>query len=82
MSAILLLLDGRQLDEAGQAALPGYGDDDHVAADLVARQELLERLARELVGVGIGLAEDLGMLNVVEVRRRDLAIGQLETDSL
>ena len=36
----LLLFDGRQLDEAGQAALAGHADGDDVAAEGVARQEL------------------------------------------
>ena len=62
----LLFLDRRQLDEAGQAALAGDADGDQVALERVAREELLERLAGELIGVGVGLAEDLGMLDVVE----------------
>ena len=62
----LLFLDGRQLDEAGQAALAGHADGDHVALEGVARQELLQGLAGQLVGVGVGLAEDLGVLDVVE----------------
>ena len=62
----LLLFDRRQLDEAGQAGLAGDADGDLVALDRVAREELLQRLAGELVGVGVGLGEDLGVLDVVE----------------
>ena len=62
----LLFFDRRQLDEAGQAALAGDADGHDVAAEVVARQELLEGLAGQLIGVGVGLAEDLGMLDVIE----------------
>ena len=48
----------------------------------VARQELLERLAGQLIGVGVGLAEDLGMLDVVEGGGDDLAVDFLEADGL
>src|SRR5206468_2481786 len=42
--ADLLFLDRRQLDEPCQAALAGNADRDSVAAQRVARQELLQRL--------------------------------------
>ena len=80
--ADLLLFDGRQLDEAGQTALSGDGDGDDVAADLVARQELLQRLAGELIGVRVGLAEDLGMLDEIEGGGGDHALILGEADGL
>src|SRR5205085_1138607 len=78
----LLLLDRRQLDEAGQAALAGHADADDVAPDLVAREELLQRLAAELVGVGVGLAEDLGVLDEVEGGGGHLPVLLDEADGL
>ncbi len=78
----LLFLDRRQLDEAGQAALAGHADGDLVAAEVVARQELFQRLAGQLVGVGVGLAEDLGMLDVVEGGGGDFAVDQFQADGL
>ena len=38
-----LPLDRRQLDEAGQTALPGNGDRHSFAGQIVARDELLQR---------------------------------------
>src|SRR5262249_23706484 len=78
----LLLLDRRQFDEAGQARLPRHADADDVAAQGVVGQELLQRLADELVGVGVGLAEDLGILDVVEGGGDDLAVDLLQSDRL
>ena len=62
----LLRFDRRQLDEPRQTALARDRDRHLVAADLVAREELLEGLAHQLHGVGLGLAEDLGVFDVVE----------------
>ena len=76
----LLFFDGRELDEAGQAALPGHAEDDGVAADGVALEKLVQRLARQLIGVGIGLAEDLGVLDVVEVGGDDLVAVELRAE--
>src|SRR5262249_20339538 len=42
----------------------------------------LQGLARQLVGVGVGLAEDLGVLDVVEGGGRDLAVDQFHAQSL
>src|SRR5205085_1036578 len=80
--ADLSLLDGGQLDEAGQAALPGDADGDHVAPQAVARQKLLQSLARQLVGVGVGLAEDLGVLDVIEGGGLEFAVDLLKADGL
>src|SRR5262245_45478358 len=45
----LLLLDGRELDEACQAALTRDADDNRIPLEVVARQEALEGLARQLI---------------------------------
>jgi len=62
--------------------LSGHADGDGIATQVVAGQELLERLARELVGVGIGLAEDLGVFDVVEGRGRERTFVVLEAERL
>ena len=67
-----LLLDGRELDELDQAGLPGDADGDLAALQVVAVHEGGERLADEGLGVGVGLAEDLGVLDVVERLGHDL----------
>jgi hypothetical protein len=78
----LLLFDGRQLDEPRQARLPGYGDRDPIALDRIARQELLERLARQELGVGVGLGENLRMLDIVEGGGGRLAVDHLQAHRL
>ncbi len=78
----LLFLDGRQLDETGQTALTGHADGHDVAAEGVARQELVERLAGQLVGVGVGLAEDFGMLDVIEGGGDELSVDHFKADGL
>src|SRR5579871_939312 len=78
----LLFLDGRQLDEAGQAALSRDADGHDVAAQVVARQELIKGFPRELIGVGIGLAEDFGMFDVIEGGGDDFAVNFLQADRL
>ena len=45
----------------------------------IARQKLLQRLASQLIRVGVGLAQDLGMLDVIERRRRNLTVDDLQT---
>ena len=55
----LLLFDRRQFDEPRQTGLPGDADGDLVVLDLVAGEELLERLADQRVRVGVRLGEDL-----------------------
>src|SRR5262249_10145851 len=60
----------------------GDADEDAVPLEVVARQERFQGLARELVGVGIRLAEDLGVFDVVEMRGRDLAVHQFQTQRL
>ena len=80
--ADLLLLDRRQLDEPRQAALAGDADGDEVALDVVAGEELLQRLAGELVRVGVGLAQDLRVLDVVEGGRRHGPVDHLQPQRL
>ena len=82
MSGIFFLFDGRQLDEAGQAALTGNADGHSVAAEGVARQELGQRLAGQLIGVGVGLAEDFRMFDVIEGGGRDGAVDDFEANGL
>src|SRR5436305_1438149 len=62
----LLALDRWQLDKAGQAALPGNGDRYSLARQIVARNELLQRLADQLVTIGFRLRENLGVLDIIE----------------
>ena len=62
----LLFFNRRQLDEPGQATLAGHGDDDDISLEGVTRQKLLQRLAGQLVRVGVGLAEDFWVLDVIE----------------
>ena len=71
MSGIFFDSTGGKLDEPCQTALAGNGNRYLVAAYLVARQEELERLAHQLGRVGIGLAEDFWILDVVEGIGRD-----------
>ena len=77
-----LFLDRRQLDEACQAALTGYADRYHVAAEGIARQEFFQGLAHQLVGIGIGLAQDLRMLDVIEGGGRRLTVDIHEANGL
>src|SRR5262249_6730053 len=67
-----LLLDRRQLDELDQAGLTRNGNGHLASLQLVSFQEGLEGLADELIGIGVGLAEDLGVLDVVERLGADL----------
>ena len=62
----LLLLDRRQLDEAGQADLARNADGDPIALDVVAREKRRQRFGDQLVWIGFGLTEDLGIFDVVE----------------
>ena len=78
----LLFIDRGQLDEARQAALPGDADRDEVPLDLVPLQKLIERIARELIGVGIGLTEDFRMLDVLERGGDDLPFFHFEANRL
>jgi len=45
-------------------------------------QELLQRFARQLIRVGVRLAQDLGVLDVVERRGDRLAIAELHSQRL
>ena len=62
----LLRLDRRELDEPRQAVLAGHADRHPIAADRVARQKLLQRVADQFGGIGAGLAEDLRIGDEVE----------------
>ena len=62
----LLAFDRRQLDEPGETALARHGDGDALAGQIVARDERVERFFDQLVAIGFGLREDLGVLDVVE----------------
>ena len=53
---------------------------DEVALEVVAGEELLQRLAGELVGVGVGLGEDLGVLDEVEGGGRDDVVDQFQPE--
>ena len=77
----LLFSTGGSLTKRARPLWPGTLMATQVALDLVARQELLERLAGQLVGVGVGLAEDLGMLDVVERGGDDLPVFHLPAES-
>ncbi len=76
-----LLLDRRQLDEFHEPGLTGNRDRDLAALQVVPLQERLERLAHELLGVGVRLAKDLGILDEVERLGHDL-LGVFAGDQL
>ena len=61
-----LLLDRGQLDELDQPSLTRNCDGNLASLDVVAIGEGRERLANQLLGVGIRLAEDLGVFDEVE----------------
>ena len=67
-----LLLDRRQLDELDQSGLAGHRDRDLASLDVVAVGERGQRLANQLVGIGVGLAQDLGVFDEVERLGHDL----------
>ena len=82
MSAIFFSSTGGSLTKRARPLWPGTLMATDVAAKVVARQELVQRLAGQLVGVGVGLAEDLGMLDVVEGGGDELSVDFLEADRL
>ena len=69
----LLRLDRRQLDELGEARLPGDGDHDAVPLELVAANKLLERGAHQFHRIGLRLGDDHRVFDVVEGVGDDLA---------
>src|SRR5579884_1185001 len=77
-----LFLNGRQLDEASQTALSGNADRHNIAAQVIARQEFVERFPGELIGVRVGLAEDFRMFHVIESGGDELSVNFLEADRL
>ena len=67
-------VDGRRLKESRQTVLAGNRDRHPVAADLIASQKLCQRLADQLLGIRIGLAQNLRVFDVVERRRHQHAV--------
>ena len=72
MSGIFFDFDRRQLDEPRQARLARHRHRHPIAQHRVPRQKLLQGLADQLGRVGAGLAENLGILDVVEGLGDDL----------
>ena len=77
-------LDGGQLNETRQCRLPRHADRHKVVADVVLLEKLIEGLGDQLFGNGVGLAENLGMGDVVEGGRLHLVGGivDLQADGL
>ena len=73
--------DRRQLNELCQGCLTRQADGDQIRRDLVAGQKGVQRLPDQLVRNSIGLAEQLGMRNVVEGDRHHL-LGRLGVPQL
>ena len=82
MSAIFFSSTGGSLTKRARPLWPGTLMATMSPLRCVARQELLERLARQLVGVGVGLAEDLGVLDVVEGGGGRNAVDHLQPSAL
>src|SRR5262249_8256579 len=76
----LLFFDRRELDEAGQTALAGDADHDRIAFEIIAREELFESLARQLIRVRVRLTENLRMFDVVEGGGGDLPVHVLQAN--
>ena len=80
--------DGKWRLEAEGAATPNESEalGNFVAQELLSQgaQQLLnpQRLPHELIGVGVGLAENLRMLDVIEVTGRHLPIGFHQANGL
>ena len=62
----------RELDESGKPVLARYRDGHSIAADVVARLELLQGFGNQFNWVSPRLGKDLGILDVVEGDRLDL----------
>ena len=71
MSGIFFDSTGGSLMNRARPLWPETRDRHPVAADRVAREELLQRLAHQLGRIGVGLAENLGVFDVVEGVGRD-----------
>ena len=80
--ADLRLFDRRQFHEPCQTALAGNADADDVVLQLIAREELIECLAGECVGVGVGLRENLRVFDVIERGGRRHAVDNLQPQCL
>src|SRR5262249_26686980 len=65
-----------------QAGLTGDADGDLVVFDLVAGEELLQRLLDERVRIGVRLREDFRVLDVVERGGGRLAVDHLQAEGL
>ena len=61
-----LLLDRRELDKLDQTRLARHGDRDSRSLQVVPVEKRPERLGDQGLGVGVGLAEDLGVFDKVE----------------
>ena len=81
MSGIRFFSTGGSLMNLTSPAWPGTRDGDLAALQVVAVEEGRQRLADQLLGVGVGLAEDLGVLDEVERLGHDL-VGRLARDEL
>ena len=76
-----LLLDRRELDELDQPGLARHRDGDLAALEVVPVEKRAEGLGDEFLGVGVGLAEDLGVFHEVERFGHD-AVGRVARDEL
>ena len=68
-------LDRRQLDEPRQRRVARHRDRDQVVGDFIPGEERLHRVGDDLLRDGVRLAENLGVLDVVEGDRHDLVGG-------
>ncbi len=82
ISAIFFSSTGGSLTNRARPDWPAMPMATSSLLDAVAREELLERLADEGVRVGVGLGEDLGVLDVVERGGGGLPVDQFEAQRL
>ena len=82
MSAIFFSSTGGSLTNRARPLWPATLMATMSLPELVARQELLQRLAGELVRVGVGLGEDLRVLDVVEGGGGGLAVDEFQPQGL
>jgi len=78
----LLPLDRRQRHEPGEAVLPGDGQGDGGAGEVLAGRQLQQRVADDGVRVVFAGGENLGMVDDVEGLHLQLAIDELELQRL
>ena len=82
MSGIFFSSTGGSLTKRARPLWPGTLMATVSPRRVLRDRNLCQRLAGQLVGVGVGLAEDLGMLDVVEGGGGDLAVDDFEADGL